>query len=333
MIEYTHNNYWQFGWNDGTYNFNDKFKGKFWAKFGRAQYITTDFAGECRRAARLIASKTNRPIVILFSGGVDSEIVVRAFQQEKIPFETATMVINYAGHKNINNYDNVYAVNYCKQHNIKQHLLEVDFENYLQNPDYFEYKSNKIGFFMQQDLIRRLPNYYLVYGLNFWPSTEIKHFNNIDGTPIVKAEVFITETLLHTRSITLALENNVEMTGRFFIYTPELALSWLLHPDVQHWNKYAGVVGPSVGNSWGHMSSITLKQFVIYKLFPDLIPREKYGGFESPLLYPTYVNLRRNYANLIDTTNTTHKITIDELLNMLLPNNTEKEHEQLLAYK
>ena len=114
----THDDHFQFGWGDGMFNFNDR-QGEFWVKFGRAKYQPVSFRQECVRAAGLIAQHAAKPILICYSGGIDSEIVVRSFQESGADFEVVIMKLKYDNDDHTNKHDTKYAFEYIEQHNIK----------------------------------------------------------------------------------------------------------------------------------------------------------------------------------------------------------------------
>ena len=122
----THNNHFQFGWGDSLFNFDNKI-GNYWVKFGRCEYMPTSFKYECTRAAKLISENATKPILICFSGGIDSEVVIRSFQSANVEFEVGIMNLTYLDDPSINKHDIQYALDYVTQHNIKHTIVNIDF--------------------------------------------------------------------------------------------------------------------------------------------------------------------------------------------------------------
>ena len=51
----------------------------FRCEYNRSTRVPGTFRNECFEAARLVQSRTKRPIALMLSGGLDSEIVLRSF--------------------------------------------------------------------------------------------------------------------------------------------------------------------------------------------------------------------------------------------------------------
>lgn len=270
----THNNHFEFGWGNGKYNFEDKTK-PYWVRFGRAAYNPIGFKEECERSAKLISSNAIKPIVIFMSGGIDSEIVVRCFLKANCKFKIAIMELKYKDKENLNDYDNFYAYNFCKKHNIKPIKITVDIEEYFRtnfNEDFKNYPTNKIPILIQHRLIEKFPNHHCVYGGGDIKLIR-KQYLGIEGTGLC-----ILEGPLGVQAIEIAESVNSEVSDRFFYHTPESMLSWLQNEDVQHWIKYEHAFRSKF---YGAINNHQLKAFVCYKLWPDMEIRPKYNGFEK----------------------------------------------------
>ena len=84
--------------------------------------IPTSFKDECLRAARLIGEAADKPILVLLSGGIDSEVAARCFLEAGVPFEVVTANIIYNG-KIVNDNDTKYTTAFIKKFN----LFDVSF--------------------------------------------------------------------------------------------------------------------------------------------------------------------------------------------------------------
>ena len=67
-----------------------------------------NFYKESIRAAKLLDSAIDAPLVLLFSGGLDSEYMLNIFKSANIDFKVA--IISYGDY---NIHDNRYAFKYC----------------------------------------------------------------------------------------------------------------------------------------------------------------------------------------------------------------------------
>ena len=84
MKTLTYKNHFKFGYNSDWYNLRQSEEDIWHIKYGRCERDPLDFRSECVNAAKLIRESTNLPIYVCFSGGVDSEIVVRSFMEANI---------------------------------------------------------------------------------------------------------------------------------------------------------------------------------------------------------------------------------------------------------
>lgn len=268
----THNNHFQFGWGNGTFNFEQKHL-EYWVKFGRAQYSPHSFKQECYRAASLVAHNSIKPIILFFSGGVDSEIVARSLIEVGVPFEAAIMKIKYRDNLHYNKFDTKYAYNFCHKHDIKIHEIEMDVEEciltFVKDTAHI-YKTHKFGVIMQHEMIRYFPNCHIVYGGGDIKLTRYKAIG------IDRPGLCIIEGPIAVQALEVADTVGSDVSDRFFCHTPELMLSWLLEPDIQHWIKYE----KAFYSYFGDINNHAIKSFVLYKIWPDMEIRPKLNGFE-----------------------------------------------------
>ena len=273
----THENHFKFGWGSGLYNFEDQTE-EYWAKFGRAAYIPTSFRAECIRAAELIGKHSESPIMICFSGGLSSEIVVKSFLEAEVPFEVVIMKLNFDNEDNINYYDTKYAVDFCRDHNINVNYITVDLIDFFRNvlPDLARhYKTNNWEVLLHTQLIKQFPKHHLVMGGGDMNLRRHRNYgrNKLEG-------LFIEEELVSIAAIEAAREVGATgVSSRFFFHTPELMLAWLLDNDVSHWIKYEA----AVFNKFVNMNHWAIKPYTLYRHWPDCVIRSKVTGNERAM--------------------------------------------------
>lgn len=281
----THNNHFEFGWGTGLFNFDNR-SGKYWMKFGRAEYIPTSFKDECIRAAKLISENATKPVLICFSGGIDSEAVVRSFQEANVEFEVGIMNLTYKDNDSINHHDIIFALDYVKQHNLKYTIVNIDFEDFVRNKlidNAKKYNTDYVGILLHYEMVKHFPNHHCVLG-----GGDIRlqrHRNN--GRPNLPG-LYLEEEVVSIALIDAAREIGNDISHRFFMQTPEIMLAWLLDPDINHWIKYEY----ALASVWTNMNYFGIKPYVLYRHWPDMAIRLKYTGLEK------FYDLYRN--NLID---------------------------------
>lgn len=284
----THNNHFGFGWGSGgeILNFSDKFNGDYRFKFGKAAYMPTNFRQECVRAARLIGENAKKPIIIHFSGGIDSEIVVRSFLEAEVPFEVSIMKLIYKGNTHYNSFDTVYAFDLAKKYNIRVNAFHQDIEEFIKTTYEAEaeaWKTDRLAITMQTEFVRNFSNYHNVYGGG---DLKPQRYKNADKTLRLRGYaadpskarngLYVVEAESAVQVCYRAWECNTSTSNRFFIHTPELMLAWLLDPDVSHWIKYES----ALFSRWTDLNHHGIKAFVCYKHWPEMPIRPKFTGLE-----------------------------------------------------
>jgi hypothetical protein len=278
MYYVTHDNHFKFGWGSEQYNFDNKV-GKYWVEFGRAKYLPKSFKEECIRAARLLGENATQPLMVCFSGGVDSEVIVRSLQDAHVPFEVVIMRLNYNDMKNVNHHDNKYAFDYVREHSIPYHVVDMDLTDFIKNIFEIEadkFKGNYLGILIHTEITKKFPNHHCVLGGG---DIKLKR-HRFNGRSDVSG-MYIEESEISVSAIEAAYRQNHGISNRFFMHTPELMLSWLTDPDIAHWIKYEY----ALASKFTVLEFNGIKAFVLYKHWPDMTPRPKYNGFEKLTLW------------------------------------------------
>jgi len=331
----THNNHFDFGWGTGTLNFNEKDSNSYRFSFGRASYIPSSFRQECVRAARLIGENAKKPIIIHFSGGIDSEIVVRSFLEAEVPFEVSIMQLLYKGNPHYNSFDTVYAFDLARKHKIKTHVFTQDIEQFVKTTFEKEadaWKTNHLAIAMQTEFVRNFPNYHNVYGGGDLKPQRYKSLGKSSVLRGTANEIHKTQNGLYVIEAESAVqvcfrawECGTSTSNRFFIHTPELMLSWLYDPDIRHWIKYES----ALHSRWTDLNHHGIKAFVCYKHWPEMPMRPKFTGFEvlgtkdfitsqlSPESMEILARVNAKYGG--NYVGSSKKVDVQDLIKMLLP--------------
>jgi len=85
-----------------------------------------------------LVNRPNSPVELLYSGGLDSEIVLMSLLKNKIPVEAMTMVITIKG-AILNVVDLYYSEKFCRENNVKQNLFYFDAVDFYGSGKYLEY--------------------------------------------------------------------------------------------------------------------------------------------------------------------------------------------------
>ena len=112
----THNNY-----------FTTSGHGKDWTVHLKSVTQTPNsWFTESIRSAQLIKESADSPLVLLFSGGLDSEYMLNIFRHAGIDFKVA--IISYGDY---NIHDNKHAFEYCKAHGIEPIVIDIDMDWFI----------------------------------------------------------------------------------------------------------------------------------------------------------------------------------------------------------
>lgn len=273
MFEYTENNHYKFGYKEHDAWFtNRKSPNDSWiVDYGRScSYKPGTWKDECLVTAEKIYNSTDLPINILFSGGIDSEVVVRNFLKLGVSFKVSICRFK----NNLNLHDIAYAIVFCDQHNIKYDIIELDILKFLENDlhSYAEKSQCRYPHYCsvmwladqvdglpvlgegQSYIAKRLPDNYIPgispYEFSLWDlcgketvATMYRHFINQDRPAV----------------------------PTFYQYTPETVYSYLTGEIIQQ----------IINNKrHGKISASTSKFEVFNSHYTDLLYRKKYHGYE-----------------------------------------------------
>ena len=85
-----------------------------------------------------LVDRPNSSVELLYSGGLDSELVLMSLLRNKIPVEAMTMVIMIKG-AILNVVDLYYSEKFCRENNVKQNLFYFDAIDFFESGKYLDY--------------------------------------------------------------------------------------------------------------------------------------------------------------------------------------------------
>jgi len=253
----TYKNHFRFGYNHCDFNLRTSQNDVWTVRYGRSERLPAGFAEECRIAARRIAALARGPIVVLFSGGVDSEVVVRSFVEAQIPVTAAIMKFAHG----LNEHDISWAFQCCDRLGVKTSVYDLDLETF--------WESQLLNYAAPTQCIspQLAATMWLV--------------DQIEGFPVLgSGECLLERSSQSDPSWYLFEKEKIAAWYRhfllrkrsgapgFFQFTPELMLSFTLDPFVQKKLR---------------SESCSSKEFKLefYQQHFDVVSRPKYTGFEK----------------------------------------------------
>lgn len=229
------------------------------AHYGRCQRPVESFHSECLRTARTLACQSSKPIWVLFSGGIDSEVVAQSFFQAKVPFQVAIMRFAH----DLNRHDIQWAIQACKKNNWPMTFFDLDIEKFWEN----------------DLLLYALPSRCVSPQL----AATMWLMDQVEGFPVLgSGECLLTRSDGSSSDWALSEKEKVASWYRFlhirkksgcagfFQHSPEIMLSALKDPLVTSW---------LLNSSHQDVSNSVIKHD-FYSNYFALEKREKYTGFE-----------------------------------------------------
>jgi hypothetical protein len=271
-LELSHKNHFKFGYDGRWFAVRQSAEASWCVTYGRCERPVRDWRAECIETARLIRAGTDLDLWVLFSGGIDSEVVLQSFMFAGIPVKAAITCFR----NDLNRQDVRHAVKFCETHRISYRLLHLDIARFFESGEALEYADRTKA--VQPQLLHTM-----------WA------MDQLDGYPILgSGECYLVKRSAQTEGpMTPGSPDAWEMfekeriaawyrhliarkrpgCGGFFQYTPEIMLAYLLDPTVADLcnNRLAG-----------ETDTMRLKPSVYRKHFL-LEPRKKYHGFENIL--------------------------------------------------
>lgn len=297
MYNYTYKQHFKFGYNDQWFNQRTNPDDVWHVDYGSIQWEPKDFRQESLKVARIIENeslKLGLPIDLMYSGGTESEMMVRSFVEQGIDVRINIMKFS----NDINAHDIKDALAYCEANNIVPRIHELNLLKFWKNDcwDYAERtKCISPQLLSTMWLMDQLDGLPVMGSAECYISHEdLNKYNYWDPRlrKVVKKQITDEEYrkrpwYMHEREKIAAWYRHPMSQGRpavpgFFQYTPEIMLAFLEDPyeqelaDCKHGCK---------------LSNTSTKLQVYEKYFPNLRQRVKTTGFETVMDHDKRVRL------------------------------------------
>lgn len=304
----SHKNHFQFGYNGHSFTFRKSPQDSWFVRYGRSKRRPQSFKAECLRTAKTIRKNTDQPLHVMFSGGVDSEVVVRSFVEAKIEIQAA--ILRFAD--GLNAHDIEWAVKACENLGVKYKFYDLDLLKFWQH-DWQNYSDPTYCTSPQL-----LPTMWLVDQIDGYPimgSGEclLIRTDAPDKNDPPRSDYPAADWELYEKEKIAAWYRHFMIRGRdgcpgFFQYTPEIMLAYLQDPFVSDLcsNKI-----------FGKFSTESSKLKIYQMHFPNLESRPKYTGYEK--VQDEDAKLRRRLVEMYPGAGGIHKTQYAKLIDDLSP--------------
>lgn len=264
-----------YGYDGDIYNLRLTSDSQFHCYYRRAKYFPRSFREECVKNAVKIsdyAESVNRTPTILFSGGMDSEIVIRAFQESDRDFK---IIINRF-ENNLNSHDIFYAKKFLDENHLTAEFVDIDVETWLtSNESLSMAKDGKCAYSQMLPTMRLID---LVY-------------NQRQGVPVlgngdfyaskIEGQWQYVEFEYILAWMRYCVEKQIPGSINFFQQTPEIVLAMAQDPLIRETVRI------------DREPNLRLTKYRIYQRYwPDIAIRNKFNGMERIKDHCELVNQR-----------------------------------------
>ena len=271
-LELTHRNHFRFGYDGRWFVARPGDAARWQVAYGRARHVPASWRDACIDTARLVRAATDMDLWVLFSGGVDSEVVLQAFLFAGIPVRAA--ITRFAD--DLNRHDIAYAIKFCETHEVPYRLLDLDIERFFASGEALDHAQRTRC--VQPQLLHTM-----------WA------MDQVDGYPILgSGECYLERREAHPGEADATARGGVwEMLEKeriaawyrhllsrsrpgcagFFQYDPENMLAFLRDP----------VVVSLCADRLAGLTDTRAIKASVYRRHFLLEPRPKYHGFENVL--------------------------------------------------
>jgi len=247
-------------------------------------YKTSNWLNEQYRTADLIRKDFGKDFVVMFSGGTDSEIVLRAFK--KIGITPRAVFIKFKNDYNLGDYIIANAI--ATELDIKMETMEFDVKNFYKSGEAYEFAGD-----IQCRQIAYLTVYHHILKLGL-PAV-------MGGEMLLRRHVTPTDSKWYyclrenedASAMRFSLKYNIPLVNEWFSYTPEMMAYYLEHPDIQR------LIKTRLNYK---LSSVSSKNAILKKLMPEIIDKTKTTGYEKITGFnvESYGNLHNSHVKRLE---------------------------------
>lgn len=289
MFEYTRDNHFKFGYERPLFEGSDEYhrdepfglrktdQDRWWCEygdplraFGKWRFENSMTALEITSKAREIGKKP----LLFFSGGIDSEVMVRSFMEVVETDEFNIAIIVFDEMENL--HDVSYAISFCNTHGLAYHTLVVSIMDYWHrrveagggdsDPTKLAYTAHIAKSFSPQLCTSISCGFNAINQNHEW----LPVFGGGECHLVRRGEQwYLSEKERIAAFYRAPINQDVPMIPAFFQYNPENAMSFMMSDSVQNMVRNVPCE-----------STTEVKYGLYQESYPDLLWRPKFTGFE-----------------------------------------------------
>lgn len=298
-MNFTFNNHLKYYINNRLYGWRENPYEKYTVtvdKIDKDHYRKSNWLNEQLRTADTIYKELGKDLIVMFSGGTDSEIVIRSFL--KIGIKPSCCFIKFKNDYNLDDLKEAKKV--TKKLGLKLQIIEFDIIDFYKSGQAFEFSKT-----IQCRQIAYLCIYFNVLKLNC-PAV-------MGGEMLLRRYVSPTESKWYytirenedASAMRFSIKYNLPLINEWFSYTPEMIAYHLENPKI---NKL-------ITERFNYkLSSVTTKNEILKEYMPEIFDKVKTHGYEKLMGFngETYETLYKSHIKRLE--NSLDGIFIDDLV-------------------
>ena len=269
-MNFTHNNHLKYYIGDRLYGARTDGLEPYRVQVGSVdplQYRYGSYKTELIRTARLIKEDLGSDLVLMLSGGTDSEIVLRSFLQ--IGYTPRCVMVRFEN--DYNHHDVREAIDLCNHLDVPLEFIDFDVEDFLYSGEAAHFgnqlQCTQITYLMVYHTIMRL-------GMPAVMGGEVLLRRNISTDPSSWYYCFRENEDASAMRFTNTF--GIPLVNEYFSYTPELLLHYINRPEIES----------LVSNRLNYkLASVSSKNAILKTLVPEIMVRKKTHGFEQLIAF------------------------------------------------
>jgi hypothetical protein len=287
-MNFTYKNHLKYWIEDRLYGFREEVFDRYKVEVGSIDYDhykKSNWYEEQLRTADLVYKDFGKEFVVMFSGGTDSEIVIRSFLA--IGIKPRCVFIKFKDGYNDGDYQT--ALEITKSLDINLEVFDFDVKNF--------YYSGQAAEFASEIHCRQIA-YLTVY--NAIKTIELPAV--MGGEMLLRRRVpqnaesewyYTFRENEDASAMRFSLKYNIPLVNEWFSYTPEMMVYFLENRGIQ-W---------LVSNKYNYkLASVSSKNTILNNIFPNLMKKKKTHGYENLGAFnvETYFELYKTHVNRLE---------------------------------
>jgi hypothetical protein len=270
----------QFGYRENVYE-------KFSVNVGsidQDHYRTSNWIEEQYRTADIVAKEYGKDFVVMFSGGTDSEIVLRSFLE--IGITPRICFVKFKGDYNLNDLESAQQV--ADELDLSLEVLEFDVLEFYRSGQAFEFAAE-----LQCRQMAYLSVYYNILKLQVPAVMGGEMLMRKHVAPGYNKWYYCFRENEDASAMRFSQKYNIPLVNEWFSYTPEMIAYYLEIPTIQNLVNDKNI---------HKLASVSTKNRTLYKLFPACTRKIKTHGYEQLLGFngETYHELHKSHIKRLE---------------------------------